>query len=320
MDSTILDESLNFPGKRDAMDTPKFIDVSTFQKPLAELALTMALKVEREGAPLLGAPLYVAIDIGALLRMSSETLNLLWFINADETQKVGGRPIYLVASLPLVRTLIDNLYNITYILRDPANHGRAYRLIGIKREQRDLKEDEVRYGGKPEWDEWIRDAKSKIDLTMRGFQVTQAEVDAQAEWMTFGKYLSQKGPGGALNDHQTFLSTFEYGPWREYSALSHGGPEALRDVGMFYRYKEQPFEDRPKIDEALEGTRSLHLMRGALVLLATITELQLFFHFTDANIDSRIHKIWNALLQQMEARELYDERYKALMEQKGIKP
>jgi hypothetical protein len=155
---------------------------------------------------------------------------------------------------------------------------------------------------------------------MRGFNATQAEVDAQPDWMTLGKYLSQKGSGGTLNDNQTFLSTFEFGPWREYSALSHGGPEALRDVGMFYRYKEQPFEDRPKIDDALERIRSLHLMRGALVLLATITELQLLFHFRDANIDSRIHKIWNALLQHVEVRELYDERYKALMEQKGIKP
>ena len=181
----------NSPGKRDTMDAPQFIDVSTFQKPLAELAVTMALKIEREGAALLGAPLYVAIDIGALLRMSNETLNLLWFINAEETLKVGGRPIFSIASLPLVRTLIDNLYNITYILRDPVNHGRAYRLSGIKKEQRDLKEDEDRYGGKAEWDEWIRDSKSKIDLNMRGFQVTQAEVDAQAEWMTFGKYLSQ---------------------------------------------------------------------------------------------------------------------------------
>lgn len=302
------------------MDDPEVIDVSKFQKSLAELALTMALKVEREGTPFLSAPLYVAIDIGVLLRMSNETLNLLWFINADETQKVGGRPIYLVASLPLVRTLIDNLYNITYILRNPADHGRAYRLIGIKKEQRDLHEDEVRYSGKPEWDEWIRASKSKIDLNMRGFQVTQAEVDAQAEWTTLGRYLNQKGPGGTLNDHQMFLSAFEYGPWREYSALSHGGPEALRDVGMYYRYKEQPFEDRPKIDDALERTRSLHLIRSALVLQATITELQMFFHFKDANIDSRIHKIWDALLQHIEARELYDERYKSQMEQKGIRP
>jgi hypothetical protein len=316
---TILNKSLRLE-KRDAMDAPEFIDASTFQKPLAELALTMSLKVEREGSSLL-TPAYVPVDIGVLLRMSNETLNLLWFVNADETQKsAGGRPIYSIASLPLVRTLIDNLYNITFILRDPANHGRAYRLSGIKKEQRDLNEDEQRYGGKPEWDAWLTESREKIDLQMRSLKFTQTEVDAQSDWMTFGKYVRQKGPGGTLNDHQTFLSTFQYGPWREYSALSHGGPEALRDVGMFYTYKEQPFEDRPKIDDALERTRSLHLMRASLVLLVTITELQLFFHFSDANIDSRLHQVWNAMLIQIETIELYSDRYKDLLEKRGIRP
>ena len=61
-------------------------------------------------------------------------------------------------------------------------------------------------------------------------------------------------------------------------------------------------------------------MRASLVLLATITELQIFFRFTDANIDSRIRKIWDAVLVHFEAKELYDGHYKALMEQKGIVP
>jgi hypothetical protein len=302
------------------LNTPLTIDVSTFQKPLAELAITMALKVEREGKALLGAPAYVAIDIGALLRMSNETLNLLWFINADETQKSGARPTYSIAALPLVRTLIDNLYNISYILLDPAGHGRAYRLSGIKKEQSDLNEDERRYSGKPEWDEWIKNSRALIDVNMRGLNVSQSDIDLQAAWSTFGKYISTKGPGGTLNAHQRFLETFQYGPWREYSALSHGGPEGLRDVGMFYTYREQPFEDRPKIDDAFERIRTLHLMRAAVVLLATITELQLFFHFKDANIDSRLHAIWNAMIPHIEVAELYNERYKDLMAKKGIKP
>ena len=303
------------------MPVPIVIDASTFQKPLGELAVTMALKIEREAMSLIGAPMYVPIDIGVLLRSSNETLNLLWYINADETQtQPGFRPIYSIVSASLVRNLIDNLYNITFILRDPPHNGLAFRVAGIKKEQLDLNEDELRYGGQPEWDTWLTDSREKLSLNMRGLNVTQAEVDSQQPWKTLGKYLSEKGPGGSLNDHQVFLSTFVYGPWREYSALAHGGPEALRDVGMYYTYKEQPFEDRPKIEDALERTRSLHLMRASLVLLATITELQIFFRFTDANIDSRIRKIWDAVLVHFEAKELYDGHYKALMEQKGIVP
>ncbi len=301
---------------------PIHIDASTFQKPLAELALTMAFKVEREGTPLLGAPAYVAVDVGVLLRMSNETLNLLFYINADERveQDCFFRPIYSIVALPLVRNMIDNLYNITYILEDPIHRGRAFRLSGIKKTQKDLAEDEARYSGLSEWDSWIDESKSKLSLYMCGLGTTKTEVASQADWMTLGKYLSQKGPGGTLTDHQKYLAFFMHGPWREYSALAHGGPEALFDVGMFYRYKEQPFDDRPMIDDALARVRTLHLMRAAVVLTSKITELQAHFHFRDANIDARVHKVWNALTVHPEAKELYDGRYAQLMKDKGILP
>lgn len=305
------------------MSDPFSIDVSQFQKSLASLALTMSLKVEREGTAALNAPPYVAIHIGVLLRSSNATLNLLWYLNADERTK-GEDPYfkqtYIVAAFPLVRNLIDNLYNITFLLEDPNNNGRAFQLSGIRKEQRDLDEDEKRYGGKPEWDSWIAESRSKLDLLIRQVNTTQCEVDNQPDWKTLGKYLGQKGPGGSLNAHQQLLSTFMFGPWREYSALAHGAPEGLRDIGMFLARDEQPFEDRPKIDDALHRQRAMHLMRASLILLATITEIQAYFHFRDANIDSRLHAIWNPVLQSPEAKELYDERYKKLMESRGILP
>ncbi len=41
---------------------------------------------------------------------------------------------------------------------------------------------------------------------------------------------------------------------------------------------------------------SQHMFRAALILLCIITEVQGYFLFKDANIDARIHKIWNALI------------------------
>ena len=54
--------------------------------------------------------------------------------------------------------------------------------------------------------------------------------------------------------------------------------------------------------------------------LCTVTELQLYFHFRDANIDSRIHVVWDAIRKNFEAGELYDQRYAQLMRDKGINP
>jgi hypothetical protein len=49
------------------------IDAKAFQKPLAELGNTIALKAEREGVKLI-EPRYVAIDIYVMIRQGSQNL------------------------------------------------------------------------------------------------------------------------------------------------------------------------------------------------------------------------------------------------------
>jgi hypothetical protein len=46
---------------------------------------------------------------------------------------------YGIAAMPLVRSLIDCLYNVTAILQNPAEQGAAYRKSGIKRTLIDLR-------------------------------------------------------------------------------------------------------------------------------------------------------------------------------------
>ena len=63
-----------------------------------------------------------------------------------------GRPAYSVVALPLVRNMIDCLYNITAILQNPGLHGPRFRKYGYKKLLAGLDEDQTNYGGKPEWD------------------------------------------------------------------------------------------------------------------------------------------------------------------------
>src|SRR5208283_5708750 len=60
--------------------------------------------------------------------------------------------------------------------------------------------------------------------------------------------------------------------------------------------------------------------KAAAILLCIVTELQAHFHFDGANIDERIHKIWNALMPAFAVKQLYSERYEQLMKDKGINP
>jgi hypothetical protein len=94
------------------MDDKLRIDAKEFQEPLWKLAEAMAELVIREGHKQLPAA-YISQDIQFMIRHAIATYNLLFYLNADERreQDTSWNYAYGVAAAPLVRTLIDCLYN-----------------------------------------------------------------------------------------------------------------------------------------------------------------------------------------------------------------
>jgi hypothetical protein len=306
---------------QDEKDTESTIDAATFQKPLVELAEVLAQKVRRE-APKLIAPNFVSSDIHVLIRQAMYTYNLLFYLNADERRETDPywRNAYTIISLPLIRNMIDCLYNITAILQDPGVNGPWFRKSGFRKALKSLDEDESKYGGQTKWDDWIKRNREQIHFEMRTNGLSLTDVMHQEVWPTMGAYVSNLKTGGTTTPHQDFLKTFTYGQWREYSAMAHGAFEGLRPVAMFFITDSFPHDERPKVDEQYPKLLSKHLARAAVILLCVITELQAHFHFDGADINERIHKIWNALMPVFEVKQLYDEHYAQLMETKGINP
>jgi hypothetical protein len=300
------------------------LDASTFQEPLVKLAEVLAQKVKREAPRLLAAPSFVSVDLHVLIRQAMYTYNALFYLSADERRKTDPfwRIAYSVVTLPLIRNMIDCLYNITAILQDPGANGPWFRRSGYKKALAAFDEEEARYGGRPEWDEWIRNGRDGLDFQIRAVGLAMADVLSSDPWPTLGKYVSDKRAGGTFTPHQDFLRTFTYGRWREYSAMAHGGFEGLMRAGMFYIADSMPHEDRPRIEDAHLRVFSANIARAALMLLCIITELQAHFRFGDngARINERIHKMWDALMPVFEVKELYSERYCQLMKDRRIDP
>ena len=95
-----------------------------FQKPLTDLASTMALKVRREGIRTIGSRMPVE-DMYVLIRQAQKTCGLFFYLNADEHREgPHWRAIYTIVALPLIRSMIDCRYNITSMLEDPARKAR----------------------------------------------------------------------------------------------------------------------------------------------------------------------------------------------------
>ena len=120
------------------------------------MANTIALKVNREGPARSLKPDFVIPDIYFLLRQSHQTCNSFYFMNAAERREkdVAYRMAYSVVILPLVRTMIDCLYNVTAILKNSGPKGYQFRESGLKRMLQALDADKRRFGDNPKWDGW----------------------------------------------------------------------------------------------------------------------------------------------------------------------
>jgi hypothetical protein len=297
------------------------MDAELFQKPLGKLAEVLAQKVLRE-APGLISPGFVALDMHILLRQAMYTYDLLFYLNADDRREGDcyWRPAYSIVTFPLVRNMIDCLYNITSILQDPPSNGSLFRQSGFKAVYAALEKDEERYGARPEWQEWIQKRRDALDLSIRSSGLNPAEIQTVDKWLTLGSYLNRKGPGGTTTPHQQFLETLIYGNWRQYSAMAHGVFDGLLDLAVYFTADSQSHEQREKMDEDHPRIMSLHLSRAAAILLCIVTELQAYFKFEDsgARINERICEMWRVLMPSFDVEELYSERYQKLMADKGI--
>jgi hypothetical protein len=299
------------------------LDARTFQVQLNELATTIAYTIQREGRLTLRPP-FVVPDLYFILRQAQQTYNLFCYINADDHRKKDPdwRPAYSAVILPLIRTMIDCLYNITAILQNPGVRSYEFRESGYRLTLEALDADERRYGGDPTWDAQIATLREKLALDMRANGFKEEEVRAGKIWKTLSAYLWVK-KNKPLTPHQQILKKLTFGFWQEYSGISHATFQGLLPLGIFLTPKDLPIEDRPMVETATETLVYIHLSRAAAILLCILTEIQAHCHFDSdrtARINQRLHQIWSALLTVKEIKELYDERYSRLMTEKGMNP
>jgi hypothetical protein len=295
------------------------MDARTFQKPLAELANTLALKVQREAVKTM-KPEYVAIDIYVMIRQALKIYELFFYLNADERRKTDPfwHVGYSAAVLPLIRCMIDCLYNITALLDSPVERGQRFRASGYRRMLDALSADEERYGGDPNWDAYIEEQRRLRTDDMRTNGFSLSEVMQANHWLTLSTYIRPK-KNRPLSAHQEFLRKLTFGFWQEYSGMAHATFNGLCTTAIFYTKGDVPFEDRDQFEASAETMVSRHVIRVVGILLCILTEVHAYFRFDGANINERLIKGWDAVLPALEIKELYDLRYDKLMKDAGIK-
>ena len=291
------------------------IDGSTFQAQIESLAVTMTNLVEREGPKYLNHP-FLSTDLGMLLRQCTYTYDLIFYINADERreQDYAYRQGYSFALLPLIRTMIDALYNATAMMED-TSLASVFRASGYKQLLLDLEIDKQRYGTDQRWilssDERIR----RLSLDWRASGFTEDQIRTASYWPTLTRYLTSS-PKRTPN--KLFLESLTLGYWKEYSALSHATFQGLMEVGIFFKREGVPHESREDMLDQGEYMITSHVGRAAGLLLCFATELQARYKFSGVNLTQRFYDAWKALVVMPEIQELYEVRYRSLIRSKQI--
>jgi len=290
----------------------KLIDASKFPVAINDLTRTLIYKLEREGHRIAGLP-DKGLEICNVLRQVGHTYNLICFINAEETRFEGHgyRSAYSFVSLPLVRTMIDGLYNCTAMLNDPAR-ARQYVISGFFRLRETLEANEATYGARPDWVDALMFQRRSYEAGLRITGVTNAELnDKKNQWPLLGTYLREKPD----TPHKQMLRKLTLGFWREYSSISHASFDGLTGIFPFVVGYDLPARHHDQLDEATERTLAMHVFRAGGLLMCLLTEIQHFCRFDGANIDQRLADTWASMLEIYEIRELYDLRYRSLIEQ-----
>lgn len=296
------------------------LDARTFQQKLDELTITIAFKVQREAFQRGLKPAFLTADLYYLLRQAHQTYNLFFFVNADKRryEDPDWRPAYPAVMLPLVRTMIDCLYNVTTLLQNPGPNGYLFRTSGYRLILKSLDADAARYGGDPKWDDWIARQRKGIEFDMRANGFTETQVRAENKlWPTLSRYL-QVDKTSVPTPHQEFLRKLTFGFWQEYSGISHATFQGLLPIAIFLAPKDLPHEERPKVDSASEDLIAIHIPRVAAILVCMLTEIQAYLRFDGARINQRLREIWDALIIAPEVKELYDARYAQLIKDRGL--
>jgi len=288
------------------------IDATSFQRPLGDLANTIAFKVDREGRKHYPKPKFLMEDIYVLMRQALHTYDLFFFLNADDRRKddTDWKVAYSIVTLPLIRCMIDCFYNITAMLADPSK-GFQFRESGYKQALAALDANEKRYGGDPSWDVYIASRRKQLSLSLRRDGLTTERVKNAKLWPTLSGYLRVKD-NVPLTPHQDLLKKLTYGMWQEYSGMAHGTFQGLMATAVFYVPKP-PDADRESFQDISERAISMNIARVAAILLCIISEVQAAFQFEGARISQRLNQVWNALIPLPEIRELYDDRYAQLI-------
>lgn len=244
--------------------------------------------------------------VSGLTHLAINTHRAIRFISAAVPPDPSRKLEYSLVVPALSRTILDGLFTLVFLLEDlPARTGLYYR--GGWRELREEHDRyQASYGSQQEWKTWLDLQAFILAELQQQAAITPDELAAPSSvrfWPIPSGILKDKSLSPGLKGFLQHLYDWFY---RDLSQASHLSFPALAELAAPFF-----FRDHPDTVRGLDKRRSDWFVTSLILLLCHLSELE---HAFSLGRREPLTYCWTLLTTDfLQARELYDRRYKALL-------
>ncbi len=257
------------------------------------------------------------------VRLAINTYKTIAFICSDVNDGADRDPRLALSVPPLNRTILEIIVSVLYLLEDLPRHTALFFRAAWRDEQEMLDKYQERYGGRPRWDAYIEQrlkthAKAESQLHITADE--KNDLNKILRWPKPAKVLRRLRSEYPHSNAISYIQFLDDWLYRELSTQAHVEPRGLAELGLHFLGMEDlkaisgDNRDgiREKLDQKIEEFKIKEVWTAITLILSLVSEIELHFNYGQKD---KLLFVWTLINAHNEiSEEVYDERYKALLE------
>lgn len=240
------------------------------------------------------------------VKISKNTYNSILYLCAEKPVNYYRKPEYVFSSLPLVRTILEQVFSMAYMSEDLENRIMLFHRAGWREMKIDYDKFLQRYASDSDQKAWLASLRKLVDEGIADLQITSAEAQDPKKirrW-PLPSEMARKTKSPTLKNLFQYLHDWFYKPLSQSVHLTWTG---LSKAEVYLSLKESD----DSMDEYISRVRSSSLFQSITLILALLSEIN-----GTLNLDKSkdLKYLWTLIGEYFEeAKDLYALRYSTLL-------
>ena len=245
-----------------------------------------------------------------LFKVSLNTYRTIRWICADSKEE--SRYLQYSVSCPaLVRTLVDHLCSVVFLLENLGQRALWYSKAGWREHVEKYQMYVQEFGSQPEWQSYLNSLHAANEWGAKLFCVTdeeRANINSIPYWPIPSQMIKSSMAPGPDAASRVFLRYLDAWFYRELSQQSHLSYPGLADRASLLLAAAR---NEPQAESNLRQFKSTQVVMTITMMLAICSELETAFHF---GFRTKIAVLWGIMNAGFPlSREVHEHRYADLL-------